>query len=190
MTEDSQTLEQAPFPGSRGPCFPKRTISEDASCEYEHEKQKLSCLAPSQDGYKARNHQVVGEERRGSTNPYRLPNIGQHRMKKVPLIKRGQSQEIALEERAIRHRETGLKTLFTGAPDRSRKLHQPETQPQTTYADGVLMRFLGPSHPEVATYAQEHPLDWSPKWAQDLDRFPKDLPPPKYDSNPTARPPP
>ncbi|KAJ5657033.1 transcriptional regulator family: C2H2 zinc finger [Penicillium longicatenatum] len=78
-----------------------------------------------------------------------------------------------------------------GTHDRSRKHHQPGTQPQTRFGDGVLMRIMGPDNPEVATQAEEQPLNWSPKQgrAQDLDRFPKDLPPPKFESKPAARPP-
>ncbi|KAJ5746730.1 transcriptional regulator family: C2H2 zinc finger [Penicillium odoratum] len=68
-----------------------------------------------------------------------------------------------------------------GTSDRSRK-HQLETLPQTSLGDGVLMRVMGPGHPEVAEIAEKRPLDWSPKQGrvQDQDRFPKDCLPPKH----------
>ncbi|KAF7713504.1 Zinc finger C2H2 type domain-containing protein [Penicillium ucsense] len=46
-----------------------------------------------------------------------------------------------------------------GAVDRSRKPHLPETQIQTHLGDSVLMRHLGPDHPEVAAGLRD-PTSW------------------------------
>ncbi|KAJ5934106.1 hypothetical protein N7466_003653 [Penicillium verhagenii] len=74
-----------------------------------------------------------------------------------------------------------------GTHDRSRKPHQPETR----YGDGVLIGFMGPDHLDVRKHAEENPLDWSPKQGrlQDLDRFPKDILPAKFESKSVTRPP-
>ncbi|KAJ5557679.1 hypothetical protein N7513_003265 [Penicillium frequentans] len=67
-----------------------------------------------------------------------------------------------------------------------------DSQLERCCGDGALTRIMGLDNLEVATRAEQHPLDWSPKQnkTQDLDRIPKDLRSPvfKFKSMPATCP--